>query len=133
MDVAVPLWLLITLATSICSLAAYALGRWSTGSASTRRTKQPTSPQPSPTSSVHSELASLQADQAALYSTLEKLTTTVKRLSSRAGMRDSRERTAEPPPLGTPKAQLREFYGLAGKSPREFAQVQLDLERGRTN
>jgi len=68
----------------------------------------------------------VEADQAELFSTLQKLTTTLRRLSSRAGMEDLRARSAnEPPPVGTPKAQLREHYGLVGKSPQDVARLQV--------
>lgn len=59
--------------------------------------------------------AKVEADQAELFSTLSKLTTTVKRLSSRAGMQDVRDRQGSTvPPIGTPKAELRKFYGVKG-------------------
>lgn len=82
------------------------------------------------TKTSDAKLAAIQADQAELFSTLEKLTTTVKRLSSRAGMQDVRERhssTSTPPPPGTPKAELRRYYGMQGKSGPEIARHQLTM------
>lgn len=137
MDVFVPLWLLIILISMLSAAAAYVAARWSTASRSTRRSTPPASPPPTPGSDA--ALAAIAADQAALYSTLEKLTTTVKRLSSRAGMQDLRERESQPaapPPVGTDKAALYRHYGIAGKTPRQIAQHQLDLEtsnNGRPN
>lgn len=130
MAVTVPLFWFLTLISLLSLAAGYALHAWLTGSASTRRAK----PQHSPpvTQPSASALAEVQADQAALFSTLEKISTTVKRLSTRQGMRESRERAqADPgaaPPPGTPKAELYRHYGIAGKTPRQIAQHQLDLE-----
>ena len=125
-----PLSLLITLIASVSLLASSALIAWSLVSRSTRRAKQPPS---SPTTQNSSEaLATLVADQAALFSAFEKMALTVKRLSSRAGMRDVRDRQAtEAPPKGTPKAELLRHYGMSGKVGPEFAQAQLRMERER--
>ena len=120
MVVSVPLWLLITLTTSPLWLAGCVLVLWRAVSPSTRPSKRPTTP----TSATPSELASLQADVASLFSTLEKLTTTVRRLSSRQGMRDLREREAGPPPIGTPKSELRKYYGVNGMSGPQQAEFQ---------
>ncbi|HWV90407.1 MAG TPA: hypothetical protein VNZ59_10005 [Burkholderiales bacterium] len=66
--------------------------------------------------------AKVEADQVELFSTLAKLTKSMQRLSSRAGMEMVRERRAnEPPPQGTPKAQLREYYRLNGLTPADVA------------
>lgn len=120
--------LLFSVATLIFSTALAAccvLACWKWASSSTPRRKSPASEPATPTSG---QLATVLADQAELFSALEKLTTTVKRLSSRAGMQDHREKlSAEasaataPPPPGTPKAELRRYYGLNGASHVEVA------------
>lgn len=75
----------------------------------------------------------LEADQVALSSNLEKVATTAKRLTSRAGMRDLREKRgasrSDPPPIGTSKAELLRYYGMSGKVGPEFARAQQELER----
>jgi hypothetical protein len=74
-------------------------------------------------------LATLVADQAALFSAFEKMAVTVKRLSSRAGMRDVRDRQATAaPPEGTSKADLYRHYGFAGKVGPDFARAQQEFE-----
>lgn len=126
------LWLLTMQTTLLCSLVVFAVVAWRRGSRSTRSAKQPTTPPVTPTSDA--VLAQMQADQAALFSTLEKLTTTVKRVSSRAGMRDLRERehaAPEAPPVGASKAELLRHYGMSGKIGPAFAQAQLELETSR--
>lgn len=125
---ALPYLLVIGIMT-ICFIASYALAFWLRDSRSTTRTKPSQSPEATP-NSVQAQVAQLQTDQAALFATLEKLTTTVKRLSSRNGMRDLRDRAEEPPPIGTPKSELRKFYGIAAKSGPEQAAEQLQRERG---
>lgn len=123
-----PLSLLITGIASLCCVAAYALGSWRAGSRSTRARKPPVSPPP--TSDLESRFAKIEADQVELFSTLQKLTTSMKRLSSRAGMQDLREREAHaPPPMGTPKSELRKHYGVAGMNGPAQAALQLVKER----
>jgi len=86
---------------------------WITVSRCTRYLKLLRSLQETPVSAAR--LETLAADQAEFASTLQKLTTTVKRLSSRYGMAELRERRAdEPPPVGTPKAELRLWYQKNG-------------------
>jgi ABC-type nitrate/sulfonate/bicarbonate transport system substrate-binding protein len=81
-------------------------------------------------SSFEIRFAKVESDQAELFSTLQRLTTTLRRLSSRAGMEDLREKRASaPPPQGTPKAQLREFYKLNGLTPQQIAQRQMFTDR----
>jgi hypothetical protein len=80
-------------------------------------------------------LSDLEADQVALSSTQEKLCTTVKRLTSRAGMREHRERendSSSDPPVGTSKAELLRHYGMAGKVGPEFARAQMEMENAPT-
>jgi len=121
---AVP-FLLVTLCMTILLVAAYAAAFWRRASASTPKPKPSPSPEVTP-DSVQAQIAQLQADQAALFATLERLTTTVKRLSSRNGMRELREREA--PPIGTPKSELRKFYGIAGMPGPAQAEMQLKRE-----
>lgn len=136
MDVAVPLWLLLTLLTSISWGVGYACGRLKRASRST----PPTKPKDSPETTPISELSKLQAEQAALYSALESVTTTVKRLSARHGMREKRERdregSNEAPPIGASKTELLRHYGVAGLTGPGFAKKQMEIEletKGRTN
>lgn len=120
-----PFWLhmMITLTSLLVALAALF---WRRASRSTPRARRQESPAETPLS----ELASLQADVSALYASFEKMNTTVRRLSSRAGMREVRERQrGAPPPHGTPKAELLRYYGMNGKTGPAFAQAQLSLER----
>jgi len=115
-----PLSLLITGIASILCVVASAVVSWRLGSRSTRPKKPP--PSAPPMSDFEIRFAKVEADQAELFSTLQRLTTTMRRLSSRAGMEMVRERKAnEPPPPGTPKAQVREFYKLNGLSHVEVA------------
>lgn len=97
----------------------------------TPRAKPPASPPETPSSALRSEIASVREDVASLQSTLEKNSTTLKRLSSRAGMREIRERreSASAPPQGAPKAELYRHYGMSGKVGPAFAVAQLQLER----
>lgn len=86
------------------------------------------------TPSSAARLETLAAEQAEFAVSLQKISTTVKRLSSRYGMAELRERRDdEPPPIGTPKAQLRLWYtrktGFAPGTGPEFARHQLKLER----
>ena len=119
------LCLLTTLITSLCWLAGSAVARWRRDLRSTRARKPPPSAEPNP-NSVESRLAQVEADQASLFSTLGKLTTTVKRVSSRAGMQELRGegRGDRPPPPGSPKHVVREYYRARGivAGPREVQQ-----------
>jgi hypothetical protein len=125
----------VTMTASVFCVVVAACARWVLGSRSTPTRKPKPSPEATPTSETHAALAAVQADQAVLFSTLEKLTTTIKRLSSRAGMREIREREQEDsnsaPPVGATKAELLRHYGLAGKVGPAFAQAQLELEHRR--
>jgi len=73
-------------------------------------------------------LAKLATDQAEVFSSLESLATTVKRMSSRHAMQARRSNQAvnEPPPPGTPKAELRRYYGFKQDGP-DFARRQLSV------
>jgi len=76
-----------------------------------------------------STLSKVVADVAELNSSFQSLARTLKRLSSRHGMAELRETRAAaegPPPIGTPKAELRKYYGLQQSGP-EFAKRQLQL------
>lgn len=128
MAISVAQCLLGTLILAGFILVGYALGRSLAGSPSTRKTKSQVEPS---TQTSDAQLAALRAEMADLYLILEKLTTTVKRLSSRAGMRDLRERDQEPvvPPVGAPKVELLRHYGMAGKVGPEFARAQMERER----
>ena len=118
--------------TTICLLLLTAgcvrvLWRW--GSASTRRASAPPSQEATPNFALRSEVAQLREEVDSLCSTLEKNSTTVKRLSSRAGMREHRERNqpGSPPPVGTAKADLLRYYGMSGKVGPAFAQAQMSM------
>ena len=84
-------------------------------------------------SSVGKRMNSLETGFADLESSFRSLMDSHKRLRSRIGMQELRERTAsgrtgrtaEAPPLGASKQELRDFY-LRGKSPREIAQLALN-------
>jgi len=118
------LWSLIIVISSTLLLVGCALGAFLAASRSTPRRKQQGSPPPM--SDFEIRFAKVEAEQAELFSTLQKLTTTLRRLSSRAGMEDLRERRSnDPPPIGTPKAQLREHYKLTGLSSQQIAQRQM--------
>lgn len=85
-----------------------------------------------------SRLAELQAEVVSLSSSFEKVTKVVTRQNARSAMRDHRAASSQeaPPPVGADKAELYRHYGLAGKTPRQIAQHQLDLEtsnNGRPN
>ena len=127
------LLLLLTLILSILLVAVSVSVHFWRGSASTRSAKRHTSPPETPSSQLQSELASLREDVGSLFSTLEKNSTTLKRLSSRAGMRETRERreSGSAPPVGAPKADLLRHYGMSGKVGPAFAQAQLELESRR--
>ena len=128
MELADALLLLITGTTSALLAAVSVAAYLRRASPSTRRAKLP--PSLPATESFESRFAQIEADQAELFSTLQKLTTSMKRLSSRAGMQDLRERRGnEPPPVGTPKTELRKFYGVAGMNGPEQARRQLSLVR----
>lgn len=122
--------LLLTLSLSTLLVAVSVSVHFWRGSASTRSAKRPSSPPETPSSQLQSELASLREDVGSLFSTLEKNSTTLKRLSSRAGMRETRERqaSASAPPVGAPKAELLRHYGMSGKVGPEFARAQQQLE-----
>lgn len=76
---------------------------------------------------------SLEIEMADLRSSMQSLLESHKRLRSRIGMQELRERerspsrarTAEAPPLGASKQELRDFY-LRGKTPRDIAQLALN-------
>ena len=113
------LLLLITSIISICLAVISAAISWRVGFRCTRALKSLRAALSTPPS--HARLTQVEADQAALSSALSSVTTTVKRLSSRHGMQDIRARRAdEPPPIGTPKAELRKFYGVKGPAPGEY-------------
>jgi len=127
-------WLLTMAIASLPWGVAFAVRSWRAASRSTQRPKSPPSPEGTPVS--RGEFAKLEADVGELFSALSKNSTTLRRLSSRAGMEDVRARQAAPPsatapPLGASKVELRRFYGLEGKSPREIAQQQLKLVANR--
>lgn len=132
-------WLLCTGIFSMLLGVAYALAFLRGGSRSTpppkARASQPPTQDFEEVSDLRRRVESLEVDQASLSSTLEKLTTTTKRLTSRAGMRELREKSSQSgnaPPIGTSKAELRRHYGLAGKTHSEIAQMALhgmDTER----
>lgn len=122
------LWSLTIAITLTLLLVGCVLVAWRVGSRSTRPAKRPTSP-PS-MSDFEIRFAKVETDQAELFSTLAKLTTSMRRLSSRAGMEDLRERRShDPPPIGTPKAQLREHYKLNGLSAQQVAQRAMFTDR----
>jgi len=113
MAVAAAPWLLITLILSTFCTVGCALACWIAVSRCTRSAKQLRQLLQTPTSAAR--LETLAAEQAEFVSSLQKLSTTVKRLSSRYGMEELRERREnEPPPVGTPKAQLRLWYKQHG-------------------
>lgn len=120
----VALWLLITLITLICSIAAFALGRWKRGSASTRSPRQTRSPEETPTS-LEARFATMQADQLALCSALEKIHVTLAKMDQRQNMRARRATSVEP----ESKADLLARLGLTGKMGPQFARAQLELDR----
>ena len=131
MDQNVAPFLLGMLFSAILVAAACVVAFWRGVSRSTPKPTRKASLEATPNSppdSVQAQIAALQTDQASLFSTLEKLTTTVKRLSSRNGMRELREEPAGPPPVGTPKSELRKFYGIDGKTGAEQAALQLTRE-----
>ena len=114
---------LCSLGTAIASIllvAGYVLASWREGSRSTRSRKSQAEPL---TPSSQERLAKVEAEMAELWSTLESLTTTVKRISSRKAMQNLRGTATgdEPPPPGTPKQELRKFYGLDKLTPQEIA------------
>jgi hypothetical protein len=77
-----------------------------------------------------SRLTDLSAEVVSLSSSFEKVTRQLMRLNSREGMRELRAREdgpGTPPPLGTPKGELRKFYGLQGLSGPEVARRQMSL------
>lgn len=84
-------------------------------------------------SSVGKRMNSLEIEMADLRSSMQSLLESHKRLRSRIGMQELRERnssgrtgrTADAPPPGASKQELRDFY-LRGKSPREIAQLALN-------
>jgi len=124
MDVLGPLWSQVILISSLLLAALSAIVSFRVASRSTQQRNWLRRQVLTQTSDAH--YAKLRAEMLELCVALEKTNTTVKRLSSRAGMADVRERRAnEPPPLGTPKAQLRLHYGLLGKTPQEIAKIQL--------
>jgi hypothetical protein len=71
---------------------------------------------------------------------MDELLESHKRLRSRIGMRELRDRRADtqtsttetgaPPPPGASKAQLREFYGLKGKSHSDIARMIISKQQG---
>lgn len=122
----VALWSLAISIISTCSAAGCVVACWSMVSRCTRALKQLRARVSMPPSDAR--LAKVETDQAELFSILGKLTTTTKRLSSRAGMQDLRGKRADgPPPPGASKEELRRYYGLNGKGPREVAQMHLAI------
>lgn len=78
-----------------------------------------------------SRLAELRADVVSLSSSFEKVAKGVTRLNSRAGMRELRsdpDASNHPPPVTASKAEKYRYYGIAGRTPRDIAQHQLNLE-----
>jgi len=123
MEVNAALLLLITGTASMFCVAGYALACWKEGSASTRRRKSP--PEPPPTPSLDARFAKLESEMAELWSVQEKNSAVASRLSARLARRGERLREDEPqvPPIGTPKSELRKFYGIQGKTPAEVAKL----------
>lgn len=123
---------LVTLFLLILGAVLYVIALLRPGSRSTPSKKPSPSTEQTPSSVTDARVAAMEADQAALFSTLEKLTTTIKRLSSRAGMRDLREReredSNEAPPVGASKTELLRHYGFAGKAGPNFARAQQEYE-----
>lgn len=122
----VALFLLGTAILSLSLVAAYAVACLRSASPATRSRKSP--PESPPTGSFDARFAKLEADQVALFSALEKVCSELKRISSRQVRREEREEAkatlvAREPPRGTPKGELRRFYGLAGKSSTEIARI----------
>lgn len=103
-----------------------------------QRVSVATRPEPAPPM-WESRLAELSADVVSLSSSFDKVTRAVTKQNARDAMRDRRTQSAESPevpPVGADKASLYRHYGLAGKTPRQIAQHQLDLEtsnNGRPN
>lgn len=78
-----------------------------------------------------SRLRDLGLELASLSSSYEKLELLVTRLNSRAGMRELRsdpDASNHPPPVTASKAEKYRYYGIAGRTPRDIAQHQLNLE-----
>lgn len=119
-------FLLVTLICSLSVGAACAAGAWWLASRATRKRKAPPS---TLSEGLEARFARIEADQAELFSTLERVTTTTKRLTSRAGLRE-RQNSPDALPVGTPKAELRKAYGIAGMSGPEQARMQLQREQG---
>lgn len=126
------LCLLAIVILSKCWLALRAMRASQRASAATPTEKAPTS--------WESRLRELEADQVSLSSTFEKVARELKRLNSRAGMRELRSESSPEPAsaaldLSDPevrrkhKVALMQKYGVAGKTPSQWAQRQLEIER----
>lgn len=111
------LLLQITATASLSLVAGYAVAYWREGSRSTHRKKS--APEPAPTPISEGRLAKLESEMAELWSLLEKNTAAMQRMSSRLARRGERAHN-DPPPVGTPKAELRKFYGIEGKPPADI-------------
>lgn len=128
MENAGSLLLLITSITSIASVAACVAAFWTSGSRSTRRRN---SPQPPPLMEPsRADFVKLQDEVTSLSLSLGNLQRQLKKLRGYEAVEGYRDREAnKAPPLGTPKAQLRLHYGLAGKTPAEVAEMARGADR----
>lgn len=109
-------WILCRFSTARRASRASALA-----SASTREEKAPPM--------WESRLADLAAEVASLSSSFEKVTRELTRLNQRHAMRALRaDRKDEAPPLGASKAELRQYYGIAGLSGPQQATLQQSRE-----
>jgi len=113
-------WSQITAIASIFLGVGSAVGFLTAVSRSTRRASSP--PPPPQTRISLQAFEELREEVTSLSLGLEGLRKSVKKLNGYKAVEKFREREAsEAPPLGTSKAQLRQHYGLAGKSHREIA------------
>lgn len=102
----------------LCSLITWTLVKFSTA-----RRARPPSPPVSPATSEdkaptrwESRLSDVEAQVASLSSSFEKVATLFAKQNQRAAMRALRADQADdqPPPLGSPKEQVREYYRRKG-------------------
>lgn len=122
MAVTVPLWLILTLTALFLSVVLCAFAVLRRDSPSTRRVSSRPPPQPTPISLADFEM--LRTEVTSLSLGLEALRKQVKKLAGYNAVTEFRAREANaPPPIGTPKAELRRHYGINGKSPREVAEL----------
>lgn len=124
----------------LSSLGTWLMSKWLRAAPARRASKRAsvaTPPEKDPPQ-WESRLAELRADVVSLSSSFEKVSKAVTKQNARTAMRELRsdQAASEPPPPGADKATLYRHYGIAGKTPREIAQHQLDLEashNGRPN